>query len=863
MRGLRSFAASAEAAYGKLTSTLQAMVPVVKSLNDAYVTLRESVRASIPHIEGAASAWGRVRLALASTIPLCSVLSGQFAQLAIAARGAGMAASQGMTAMATGAAKAAASSTAANAGLLATLGPLALIAAAAGAAYVAIFKWDQVPTIIKPILLVMSPLVFAIRAVATAWNVATLPIRAFAGAIGLATSAVTGTISALVRLPGLLVSATGAAVRFGSAVVSSVVSGLQRAASTVSSFASAALGSFVALGGAVKRIGTDIYSSTGPVVERMTRAATEFAAAGSAAIALAASAGLAVSSMQAIGYAAEQSGSSIEEAAGAAARLNQRFLEIEAGVPGSKDMLLRLRLDEGELAKMSAEERFEAVGVAIAGLQSPLERAEAATALFGSSSEELIDMFSRGRAGLAAMREEAERLGLVMSDEDAAAAKELTDANKELRDSLTGIWRTLGAAVAPQLAQTARDMATLVQAATAWVRQNREMIAEGFKIAATIAGVGSALVTAGTALATLTPGLVAATAALAAGYVAWGQYGSRLSGVVDVARRYLGDLLSETQRVMGGVWAAIQGGDLEGAVTVAWAGVQKAWFSGLSRLATVTGDTLGGVLSALASGDWKSALDQSWNAIKLGLSSVMQTIDEKWSALETTIDGVVTAIRQGVNVAVSEMAKLALSAAQTLAKTMEFLSAYDPTGKIAAGRETLAESVRGSGLAGLARDPREVNDALAADRDARAFGRAAVLAGRSGARGIAAAITGGELAAQQQAARDNAASFGATIGQKLQEAIQRAEAARDAANRGPAAKIDQIGKLARDAKNAMGGASAVTFSGTALLALGGRSGPQERAAAGIEKVAAQQQKLIELQVDANRLLEKNAMVFAP
>ena len=861
MRGLRSFAASAEAAYGKLNSTMQALIPVVRELNNAYVGLREAVRSSIAHTDAAASSWGRVRLAIGSTIPLVSVLSGQFVQLAMSARGAGTAASSAMTGMAGAAGRAAASGAAANAGLLATLGPLALIAAAAGTAYVAMFKWESVPALLKPILLILSPMVLAIRLVATAWDVATLPVRAFTGAIGLATSAVKGTISTIIALPGYLATATASAIRFGVAVTSSVVAGLQRAASAATSFATATLGAFVALGGAVKRVGTDIYSSTGPMVERLTRAATEFGAAGTAAIALASSAGMAVSSMQAIGYAAEQSGSSIEEAAGAAERLNQRFLEIQEGVPGSSAMLQRLGLDVERLQGMSAEQRFEEIGIAIASLQSPLERAEAATALFGSSSTELIDMFSRGRAGLAAMRAEAERLGLVMSDQDAAAAKELTDANRELQLSLTGIWRTLGAAVAPQLAQTARDMATLAQAAIGWIKENRAMIAEGFRLASIVAGVGSALITAGTALATLTPGLVAATGALAAGWLAWGRYGSQLSGVVDTARRYLGALLTETERVMGGVWAAIQGGDIELAVGVAWAGIQKAWVAGLSGLATITGDTLGGILNALASGDWSSALNQAWGAIKLGLSSVMQSLDEQWTALQDLVDNVITSIRQGVNTAISEVARLALSSAQTLAKALEFASIYDPTGTAASARQSLAQSVRDSGLVGLAGSPDAANAALEAGRSGREFGRASDLAGRSGARGLADSITQGEMAASQQAARANAETFGATIGAKLEEAIKRAEAARDAANRGPAAKIDQIQKLAKDAESAMGGTSAVTFSGAALLALGGRSGPQERAAAGIEKMVGRLDALIKIEEGRAKVEKFEQLVF--
>ena len=183
MRGLQGFASQATAAYGKLNDTLQRLIPTVAAAGKEFGLLRDQLRQTIPLIDGANRSLSRMRTTIATTIPLVVSLTAQFAQLGAVARGASAVASSSMGSLTASALKAAAGAGSASAGFAAILAPLAGIAAVAAVAYVAIAKWDKVPTLLKPILLIMSPLMLAIRAVATAWSIATAPMRAFLGPI--------------------------------------------------------------------------------------------------------------------------------------------------------------------------------------------------------------------------------------------------------------------------------------------------------------------------------------------------------------------------------------------------------------------------------------------------------------------------------------------------------------------------------------------------------------------------------------------------------------------------------------------------------------------------------------------------------
>ncbi len=140
---------------------------------------------------------------------------------------------------------------------------------------------------------------------------------------------------------------------------------------------------------------------------------------------------------------------SISEAAGGNKLLAERFAE--------------LGLETGKLKAMKPQAAFEAIGQAIADLPSEADRVAFSMALLGKAGADLIPVFADGAGGMAEMRETAARLGLVMTDETAAACDTANDAVSALTQSFMASATVIVAEMAPALADLAKDLAPIAR----------------------------------------------------------------------------------------------------------------------------------------------------------------------------------------------------------------------------------------------------------------------------------------------------------------------------------------------------------------------------------------------------------------
>ena len=106
--------------------------------------------------------------------------------------------------------------------------------------------------------------------------------------------------------------------------------------------------------------------------------------------------------------------------------------------------------------------------------EDPTLRARMAIALFGKAGADLIPLLAKGRVSLDEITREAKRLGLVLSEEDAAAAKEFQDSWIGLEGATRGLTTAIGAQLFPVLAP-------LVRSLTDWLVANRALIASDLR----------------------------------------------------------------------------------------------------------------------------------------------------------------------------------------------------------------------------------------------------------------------------------------------------------------------------------------------------------------------------------------------
>jgi len=88
-------------------------------------------------------------------------------------------------------------------------------------------------------------------------------------------------------------------------------------------------------------------------------------------------------------------------------------------------------------------------------------KSEAAVKLFGKTGLDLIPFLNQGKSGITALMAEAQRLGVVLSKEDAEAANQFNDQMKTLEAATRGLTLQLGKELLPAFTQLLKSMADL------------------------------------------------------------------------------------------------------------------------------------------------------------------------------------------------------------------------------------------------------------------------------------------------------------------------------------------------------------------------------------------------------------------
>lgn len=182
--------------------------------------------------------------------------------------------------------------------------------------------------------------------------------------------------------------------------------------------------------------------------------------------------GLTVASLAELRYAAEQSGATIEDV--------QRAL-----LMGAK--------------KGFDPKQFDQIAASLAAIEEHGKRAEEAFKIFGKGAGAILPMLEN----LQKLRQEANDLGLVMSEKTAAAAHKLHNAWNTLGRVMGGVKGAIGAALIPTIQKMVELSIRAAIVVRDFVRQHKELVIAAFKVGAalTIAGAAITAVAAVTALA--------------------------------------------------------------------------------------------------------------------------------------------------------------------------------------------------------------------------------------------------------------------------------------------------------------------------------------------------------------------------
>lgn len=201
--------------------------------------------------------------------------------------------------------------------------------------------------------------------------------------------------------------------------------------------------------------------------------------------------GVAAEDLQAVGYAAEQSGASLDSVNSAAKGLYQAMERAARGSKESVDAFKALGIEARNLAGKTLSEQFAMIADGMERLATEEQKAAVATKVFGGAGYDLIPMLKGGREEMERMQKRARDLGIVMSQDDATAAATLSTAIGDVRYAAQGLGQSIGSALAPMTTAFADATASVVSFLSQIMKANPQLVQLTAAIGGVLAAIGS------------------------------------------------------------------------------------------------------------------------------------------------------------------------------------------------------------------------------------------------------------------------------------------------------------------------------------------------------------------------------------
>jgi hypothetical protein len=178
--------------------------------------------------------------------------------------------------------------------------------------------------------------------------------------------------------------------------------------------------------------------------------------------------GMSTEFISGMGYAADLSGSSLEGFAKGAAKMERAVVELSKGTITQVEAFDRLGLTYTSLKNLSPEQQFLTIAERMSLMEDKGLRLATAIDIFGKSGADLIPLLAEGSEGITAMTAEAERLGLVMSQEFADASDSFNDNLTRSQGVVEGLKRQFAEGLLPQLSAVMEAFVESADSTESW-----------------------------------------------------------------------------------------------------------------------------------------------------------------------------------------------------------------------------------------------------------------------------------------------------------------------------------------------------------------------------------------------------------
>lgn len=179
-------------------------------------------------------------------------------------------------------------------------------------------------------------------------------------------------------------------------------------------------------------------------------------------------AGVSVGFMSQMKFAAEQSGASFEQLSAGMKAMQRNIGLFAMGTGEAKSALESLGVSYSDLESLSPEDQFMKLSELLAGVADSNVRAALATRIFGEGGQELATMLENGANGIQAYRDQADALGITMTEGQAKGAAQFNDALNVMSKTMEMIKSKIVEAMGPALEELAYFFNAVVQVLMEW-----------------------------------------------------------------------------------------------------------------------------------------------------------------------------------------------------------------------------------------------------------------------------------------------------------------------------------------------------------------------------------------------------------
>lgn len=434
-------------------------------------------------------------------------------------------------------------------------------------------------------------------------------------------------------------------------------------------------------GSGLMAIGVGFMAAGGAIVGSLAAATSDFLAFGDSLDKMRQRTGISVESLSELAHAAGQSGTSIDAVEKAVRKMQQEVGKAGTVSAEVTDTLDSLGVSLDDIRSLTPEKQFELLASKIGDIEDPTQRAAAAVALFGRGGTAMLPMIE----DMEALRQEARDLGFTLSGEAAADAVKLGDMLANLGKTFLFVGRAVAESLAKPLMAIVASIQRVSTQMLKWIQANQSVVIAVAKVGAVLFGVGAVIAAVGLGITGLGAafglasfaiggfasavgavssvlGLIGATFAvvfspigLLVGLLA--SAGVALLAFTDSGRSVVSwftsrfvTIAKHVRETVGGIFDAIQKGDLAGAAKVAMKGVRTAIDAAIGEIASLWAKVVNAASAAwafivgVASSTWASIVSVVESAMSILPESMRRIGGDIWARLIESAKGIVSPI---------------------------------------------------------------------------------------------------------------------------------------------------------------------------------------------------------------------------